>query len=148
MPEESAQAPSTVGTQPASEPSFVEVLKPMCLVIREVVEAALPLVGASPGAESPAMNQIASQHLYASTWWPDPVESAFTGVRLRLLSACDALRAYGKMFEAEPVPLYAHLALARVNLDAAAVAYWLAAPVVVEERVKRNERLRSIMPWS
>lgn len=125
----------------ADDDSFAAAVAPMCTVISDLVGASIGLVSASAAADSPAMAEIAEEHRFTSTWWSDPVESAIAGIAVRLFSAGDALATYGRAFETAKPPTYAHLPLARMALDAAGAAYWLAAPVGVEVRVKRAEVL-------
>lgn len=119
----------------------VGAVAPLRVVIERLVAAGSPLVTTPPSVTSRAMGEISEQHRFQSESWPDPVDTAFAGVSLRLVAAADALTAFSQMFVADPLPIYAHMPLLRVSIEACAVAYWLGAPVGVEERVKRSESL-------
>lgn len=71
--------------------------------------------------------------------WTHPITDTHTFGGLTLFAACDYARGFANAIEADPTPVYAHLALLRASLEACVVSAWLNDPEIGHmERIKRG----------
>ncbi|MDQ6949055.1 MAG: hypothetical protein M3256_23040 [Actinomycetota bacterium] len=100
-----------------------------------------------PAADSPAMVELAEEHLFIGAWSKEPVRDAHSTSWLFLSAADDLITALCRLFEPGTPTVFAHVVLARAALESCARAAWLAEPGIgVKRRVARGltERLYSL----
>lgn len=94
-------------------------------------------------ANSQAMHELAHEAQIAGPDFDEPVHAAHSNAGLLRFASTDALRQFARLFAAQPVPVYAHLAVARAALESAAYSYWLAARAIgAVARVQRFQAIR------
>jgi hypothetical protein len=72
-----------------------------------------------PAAESVAMGEIAAEQNYRSrSAWEAPVADTHSFAVATLRASSDYVRGFAELFNADHLPLYAHLPLARAALEA------------------------------
>ncbi|HEX6758873.1 MAG TPA: hypothetical protein VF086_10775 [Propionibacteriaceae bacterium] len=91
-------------------------------------------------ASSRAMAEIAAEARFASEAWPEPAHNAHTMVGMLNRAGVDHAASFAHLFSSAPIPVYAHLVIARAAMEAFAWAYWLGDPNIgVELRIKRSK---------
>jgi hypothetical protein len=121
---------------------MIMALAPAVAVLTMLFDAAAESCGIGVAhTDSPAMKEIfgiTRKELFDAS----NAEAAFSNAVMLRFAASDAVRQFAKMFEVQPVPVLTHLAVARIGIEAAAIAYWLSDPEInAEERVQRYEML-------
>jgi hypothetical protein len=94
-------------------------------------------------ADSTAMAEIVQEAELVGPGFDEPVRGAHSNASILRFAATDAVRQFARLFQSQPVPVYAHMAVARAGLEAAAHSYWTAASGIgAVERVKRFQAIR------
>ena len=121
---------------------MVPALAPAVVVLTQLFDAAAVSCGIGVAlTDSPAMAELAGIPSHAP-FDASNVEAALSNAVMLRFAASDAVRQFAKMCESQPVPVFAHLAVARAGVEAAAIGFWLSDPdITAEERVQRYEML-------
>jgi hypothetical protein len=122
---------------------IVPVLAPLMTALTGLADATETLAGSGMAtASSQAMAELAHEVEIAGPGFDEPVHAAHANAGMLRFASTDALRQFARLFESQPVPVYAHLALARTGLESAAYAFWIAARGI--GAVARVQRLQTI----
>ena len=105
---------------------IVPILGPLIKLLEGMADGAESLAGSGvPMADSPAMAEMSKEASIAGDDFEEPVHAAPTNASILRFAATDYVRQFAAMFRGQPVPVYAHLPVARASLEAAALAsYW------------------------
>lgn len=117
-----------------AEGDLVPVLAPLMRQLEVLAEAGTALAGQGVAdAHSDAVKERARAAASRGPDFEDSVFACHSNAGILRFSATDHLRQFAKMFAAVPVPVYAHLCVARACLEASALSYWLSSPEVDPE---------------
>lgn len=104
---------------------IVPVLQPLMDSLEGLASATEVLAGSGMAlADSPAMAELSHEAEIMADDWDEPVHSAHSNAGILRFAATDAVRQFTRLFRSQPVPVYAHLAVARAGLESAALSYW------------------------
>lgn len=104
---------------------IVPVLEPLVDSLERLANATEILAGSGLAlADSPAMAELSHEAEIMGEDWDEPVHAAHSNVGILRFAATDAVRQFTRLFRSQPVPVYAHLAVARAGLESAALSYW------------------------
>jgi hypothetical protein len=133
-------------TNPSGEVAgdVIPVLATVMDMLTRLAEAAQALTEPTmPGAHSPAMDERAAAMRIAGADFEESVHAAHSNASILRFAATDQLRQFAKMFRSAPVPVYAHLSVARSALESSALSYWLSIHSLdAVARVQRYEAVR------
>jgi hypothetical protein len=123
---------------------IVPILAPLMGALSGLADATEVLAGSGMAmANSQAMAELSDEAKLVGDDWDEPVHAAHSNAGILRFASTDALRQFTRLFASQPVPVYAHLAVARAGLESAAHSYWAAAsrigPVA---RVQRFQAIR------
>jgi len=107
-------------TQSLSEATddIVPVLEHLMDSLEGLANAAEVLAGSGMAlADSPAMTELAREADITADDWDEPVHAAHTNAGILRFAATDAVRQFTRLFRSQPVPVYAHLSVARAGLE-------------------------------
>jgi hypothetical protein len=123
---------------------IVPILKPLMDVLEGMADGAESLAGSGVAmADSPAMAEMSKEASIAGDDFEEPVHAAHTNASILRFAATDYVRQFAAMFRGQPVPVYAHLPVARASLEAAALSYWAGARGIGPTmRVQRYQAIR------
>lgn len=109
-----------------------------------MAEATQALTGSGMALDgSQAMAELAQEATLRGPSFDEPVHAAHSNANILRFAATDAVSQFARLFASQPVPVYAHLAVARAGLESAAHAYWAAARGIgAVARVQRWQLLR------
>jgi hypothetical protein len=133
-------------TNPSNEVAgdVIPVLAPVMDMLTQLAESALVLTEPTmPGAHSLAVDEQAAAMRIAGADFHESVHAAHSNASILRFAATDQVRQFAKMFRSPPVPVYAHLSVARSALESSALSYWLSIRNLdVTARVQRYEAVR------
>jgi hypothetical protein len=123
---------------------IVPILAPLMSALSGLADATEVLAGSGMAmAKSQAMAELSHEAEIDGPGFDEPVHAAHSNAGMLRFASTDALRQFTRLFASQPVPVYAHLAVARAGLESAAYSYWAAAsgigPVA---RVQRFQLVR------
>jgi hypothetical protein len=126
-------------------------MTPVVGVLREATDAILAMSERHrylPSATSRAMAELAQEQQSFGRWstWDGPLTDTHTFGGITLLAACDYVKAFAALFDAEHPPAYGHMVLARAAMEAFVVSEWLNEPAIEPlDRIQRGlvERIYS-----
>lgn len=123
---------------------IVPVLEPLMSTLTDISDATQSLTGSGMALDgSQAMAELAQEATLKGPGFDEPVHAAHSNANILRFAATDAVRQFARLFVSQPVPVYAHLAVARAGLESAAHAYWAAARGIgAVARVQRWQLLR------
>lgn len=123
---------------------IVPILSPLIDAFDAMATATEVLAGTGMAmANSPAMAEMAQGAAIGGADLQETVHAAHSNAGILRFAATDSLRQFARMFRDQPVPVYAHLAVARASLEAAAYSYWaIAGGIGVVARVQRYQAIR------
>lgn len=130
--------------QATGSEEFRQALAPTIGAVRDLGDAVNERAGRyghQPSASSRAMEEVAVEATFAarSGGWQEPIRDTHTFGGMTLTAAADFARSFAALIDADPMPVYGHLVVARSVFDACVVAAWLNEPKAdVTERVKRG----------
>lgn len=129
-------------SQDVDGPAFVAAVGDTVASLEMLAEAYYGVgerFGYTPGADSVAVAELAAGRGYTNDHWPDPVAESHSASGMLAFAGVDHLRSYAQLFVSPPIPVYAHLVVARAALEAFGWARWLAdRRIGVEGRIKRD----------
>ena len=131
--------------------AFRQVMTQVVAVLRDATAAILEMPERhhhQPSAMSRAMAELAQEQQNYGRWssWDGPLTDTHTFGGITLLAACDYMKAFAALFDAEHPPVYGHLVLARAAMEASVISEWLSEPAIEPlDRIQRGlvERLYS-----
>ncbi len=113
-------------------------------VLEGMVDATESLVGSGMAlSDSPAMAELSQEGMIADGYFEEPVHAAHSNANILRFAATDSVRQFTRLFRSQPVPVYAHLAVARAAIESAALSYWAGAQGIgATVRVQRYQAIR------
>lgn len=113
------------------EGDVIPVLAPLMQHLAALAESGSTLAGIGmPESNSRAMKERAAGAASRGAGFEESVHAAHSNAAILRFAATDHLRQFAKMFSSAPVPVYAHLCVARSCLETAALSHWLCSPDV------------------
>jgi hypothetical protein len=126
-----------------SDDEFADVMRPGTMALHGLADTFISMNerhGYIASSSSRAMAEIAEEARFSSRAWPEPAHNAHTMTGMLNRAGVDHAASFAHLFSSGPIPVYAHLVVARAALEAFAWAYWLGDPSIdVEHRIKRSK---------
>ena len=123
---------------------IVPILAPVMDALEALADTTERLTGTGMAlAHSPAMRELSEEGAIANGYFEEPVHAAHSNANILRFAATDSVRQFARLFRSQPVPVYAHLAVARAGLESAALSYWAGARNIGSiARVQRYQAIR------